>query len=291
MPNNKFSDFWIGACSALALVVVGIAITYSVGSRSFQPAEKVIIKTPEIPAIGSAVLLPIQWGSIGMDLVRDGVIDLASFEALYEVRGGLPADMKALLTRSDTKAIQMNEENADILLNILWALGLGNENRILTQGPMMDARYGGAGGFASTGGWTLARGDAMNHYARHPFIALTSEQQSLVEKMSRSIYRPCCGNATHFPDCNHGMAMLGLLELMTSQGISEQEMYAIAYQVQTLWFPDAYTAIETYFHQENMPLVPEHMLGSAYSSAAGYQKVVQSLSAPPSRPRGGSCGV
>ena len=59
----------------------------------------------------------------------------------------------------------------------------------------------------------------MNHYSMHRFIVLTPEQQALVEKVSKGIYRPCCGNSVYFPDCNHGMAMLGLLELMASQGV------------------------------------------------------------------------
>ena len=119
----------------------------------------------------------------------------------------------------------MTQENSGTILNLLWAFGLANKNEILEKGPMMDKRYGGAENFASTGGWTLSKGDSMNHYSMHSFITLTPQQQSLVEKVSQNIYRPCCGNSTYFPDCNHGMAMLGLLELLASQGISENEMY------------------------------------------------------------------
>ena len=72
-----------------------------------------------------------------------------------------------------------------MFLNLLWALGLGNKNEILDNGPMTDKKYGGAGRFASTGGWTLAQGDAMNHYSMHRFIGLTLEQQALVEKVSK----------------------------------------------------------------------------------------------------------
>jgi hypothetical protein len=45
-------------------------------------------------------------------------------------------------------------------------------------------------------------------------IPLTAEQQALVEEVAAEIYRPCCNNSTLFPDCNHGMAMLGFLELL-----------------------------------------------------------------------------
>ena len=101
---------------------------------------------------------------------------------------------------------------------------------------MMDPRYGGANGFASTGGWTLSDGDSMNHYNMHSFVTLTEEQQALVERVSKNIYRPCCDNSTYFPDCNHGMAMLGLLELMTSTRVTEADMYKTALQVNTFGF-------------------------------------------------------
>src|SRR3989344_7376730 len=105
---------------------------------------------------------------------------------------------------------------------------------------MTNPEYGGAGNFASTGGWTLAKGDAMDHYSAHPFIMLSREHQELVERVSKGIYRPCCNNSTHFPDCNHCMAMLGLLELMASQGVSEEDMWKAALAVNSYWFPDTY---------------------------------------------------
>ena len=37
-------------------------------------------------------------------------------------------------------------------------------------------------------------------------------------KIAKGIYRPCCNNSTYFPDCNHGMAMLGLLVPSLTRG-------------------------------------------------------------------------
>jgi hypothetical protein len=102
---------------------------------------------------------------------------------------------------------------------------------------MSDPRYGGAAVFASTGGWSLARGSAMDHYSRHRLVELEPAQQQLVESTSKNIYRPCCANPAYFPDCNHGLAMLALLELMASEGASEAEMYAVAEEVNGYWFP------------------------------------------------------
>lgn len=119
------------------------------------------------------------------------------------------------------------------MLNMFWAFGLANKNTILETGPMKDNTPN----YASTGGWTLAMGDAMDHYSQHPMLTLTPEQQALVEKTSKNIFRPCCGNSTYFPDCNHGMAMLGILELLASQGKSEQQLMSTAEAVNKIWFP------------------------------------------------------
>ena len=99
----------------------------------------------------------------------------------------------------------------------------------------------------------MAQGNTMNHYSKHEFISLTPEQQQLVEQVSWNIYRPCCGNPTYFPDCNHGMAMLGLLELMASQGVNEEDMYKAALAVNSYWFPETYINLAKYFESQGTP--------------------------------------
>ena len=159
---------------------------------------------------------------------------------------------------------------------------------------MMDLRYGGAENFASTGGWAIAKGNTMDHYSRHEFIKLTLEQQKLVEEVSKNIYRPCCDNPTYFPDCNHGMAMLGLLELLASQGVSESDMYKIALAVNSYWFPDAYLTIAKYLKEKKNidweDANPKEILGRNYSSASGYQQVLKQV-VPPVNNQGQGCGV
>jgi hypothetical protein len=91
--------------------------------------------------------------------------------------------------------------------------------------------------FASTGGWRLATKPITELYASLDLIPLTKEQQKFVEEVAQSVYRPCCNNPTHFPDCNHGMAMLGILELMASQGATVDEMFEAAKYVNAYWFP------------------------------------------------------
>lgn len=239
------------------------------------------------------LLIPVQWGDMGKQLVEKGVIDGKRFETIYNQRGGLTEEERQLLFGANNGNLVMTEQNAGYLLNLLWAFGLANKNPILEQGPMQDPRYGGAENFASTGGWTLAKGTAMDHYSGYELVKLSEEQQRLVEEVSKNIYRPCCGNPTYFPDCNHGMAMLGLLELLASQGATEEQMYKIALQANSYWFPDTYLTIAIYFEKRGVPwknVDPKEVLGSAYSSALGFRNVLQEVS-PPDQRGGGSCGL
>lgn len=238
--------------------------------------------------------LPVAWKDYGKQMVEKGVIDQEKFEALYANRGGLSEEDEKLLAGTDNGKLRMTAENAPILLNLLWAFGLGSKNVILEKGPMTDKNYGGAEKFASTGGWSLSRGKVMDHYSKHAFVTLNAEEQMSVERVSQGIYRPCCNNATYFPDCNHGMAMLGLLELMASQGVSEEEMYRVALQVNAYWFPQTYLTLAKYFEEKGTEWKnadAKLLLGKEYSSASGYKQVLTEIDPVNQTRGGGSCGV
>ena len=133
----------------------------------------------------------------------------------------------------------------------------------------------------------------MTHYSRHNFVVLTPEQQALAERVSKNIYRPCCDNSTYFPDCNHGMAMLGLLELLASQGASEEKIYEVALLVNSYWFPDTYETIAKFFENKGVQwkdVNPKEILGKDFSSASGYSRVLSQIEPVQGR-SGGSCGV
>lgn len=239
------------------------------------------------------VELQVEWGNLGSKLVEVGVIDADKFKVIYEQRGVFTEEYETLLLGQNNSNLKITKENAEYLLNLFWALGLASKNPILDSGEMSDKAYGGAGNFASTGGWTLSKGNAMEHYSKHVFFELTAEQQALVDKVSRGIYRPCCGNSTHFPDCNHGMAMLGLLELMASQGASEQEMWRTALVVNSYWFPDTYLTIATYMMGKGIEwkdVSPQEVLGINYSSASGYARIASQVTLPKQQ-SSGSCGA
>ncbi len=241
------------------------------------------------------ITLPAKWNDLGKQMVAAGVINETQFNALYTSSGGLSQDEKNLLDASSNGDLVITSKNSGIILNLLWALGLSNKNPILGMGgDMENPRYGGAGNFASTGGWTLANGSAMNHYDAHPFVTLTADQRSLVETVAKNIYRPCCGNSTYFPDCNHGMAMLGLLELMASQGATESQMYKAALAVNSYWFPDNYMTLAQYFASKGVDwnaVDPKEVLGANYSSARGYATIVSQISAPSTGRSQGGCAV
>ncbi|HKK02151.1 MAG TPA: hypothetical protein VJ955_08290, partial [Desulfuromonadales bacterium] len=90
-----------------------------------------------------------------------------------------------------------------------------------------------------------------------------------------------CGNSTYFPDCNHGMAMLGLLELMASQGASESQLYHAALSVNSYWFPETYMTLARYFQKAGIGwdrIDAKMVLGVDYSSIEGYRTIVKKLS-------------
>lgn len=309
---NKPEKYW----KATALILFGIVILTQLFSVKIEPKfmtsnpffqklfssqesssesnEKVdVSKLQNVVIPTEGVPLPITWGDLGKRMVADGVIDEQKFKAAFQ--NGLQDNEELMLTGEFNNQVVFNQQNSHFLLNMLWAFGLANKNEILENGEMADEKYGGADKFASTGGWSISSGPAINHYSKHAYVTLTSEQQALVDRVSQGIFRPCCGNSTHFPDCNHGMAMLGLLQLMAANGVGEKEMYDVALKVNTLWFPQTYIDLATYFKEQGQEwneVDPKVALSADYSSARGYQATRQKIvSLPKPQQGGGGCGV
>jgi hypothetical protein len=280
---------YAGPLSLIALAaVVAIVITHPALPSSVPSLTE--LEKAVLPLEG--IELPIVWGTLGKQMTEAGVIDKAKFVSLYEGRGGLTEEERVLLEGNVTGTIVMTPENSGYLLNLLWALGLANKNPIL-EAEMMDSKYGGAGHFASTGGWTLAKGDAMQYYNKLSLIPLTKAQEDLVDRVSKNIYRPCCGNSVHFPDCNHGMAMLALLELMAAQGVTEEKMYEAALQANAYWFPGVYLTIAQYEAERGVSwsdVSPKEVL-SEYSSAAGFAEIASKVKKMPQKASGAGCGA
>jgi len=223
------------------------------------------------------VTLDVTWGDIPQQLVQAGVIDLEKFGAAAQQAGSpLTADQLQVLAEGSDEPLTIDASNAYFTLDVLWALGLANNNAILTQGPMAQRGWDQAGGYASTGGWTIGKGPGPQYLATLGLISLTSEQQAVLNEVAFNSYRPCCGNMTAFPDCNHGMAALALAELMASQGASAEEIFQALKEISPFWFPNQYYQLALYFERQDQEwdeVEPRLVMGRDYSSAGGWQQV------------------
>lgn len=245
--------------------------------------------------------LNIPYGDLGPKMTSLGVIDADKFTGVFtKSNEPLSKEQENILFNNSTKSIKITQENARFLLNFFWALGLANKTKILTDGEMVT--YGGQnelGSFASTGGWTLAKEDAMNYYGKTRLVPLTPKQEELVNNVASKIYRPCCNNSTAFPDCNHGMALLGVLELLASNNTAENELYNAAKYFNAFWFPGSYFDLALYFKNKDNKdfdeIDPKIILSKEFSSATGWKNakswlVNQGIVQEP--PKSGSgCGV
>lgn len=293
---------------ALLISVVVIA-SFAAGSfiPTFVNRYKEKVKKEKLnPDILSQKVIPKEGVNLGVSLkdsvlkmIELGAIDKQKFDELYKGReGGLPKEIASLFTGTFNQPIIINADNANIFLNILWPLGLSNKTEIMKESPMGKEYAKDIENFASTGGWTLGKVSGGKLFNRLPLITLTSEQEQVVKEISENIYRPCCGNSTYFPDCNHGAAMLGFIELAVSQGMTKDEIYKKALVLNSYWFPQTYVELATYFQsQKNTPwekVNPKEVLGNEYSSSQGYLAVNKKLQAEDLIPKvggGGSCGV
>ena len=142
---------------------------------------------------------------------------------------------------------------------------------------MISGGTGDLGNFASTGGWTLGKKKATELYSKSDLIGLNSGQQKILEEFAYNSYRPCCSNPTAFPDCNHGMAALGLGELMASQGASKDEIFEAFKYFNSFWFPQTYFDVANYFKAkdgQDWSQVPGSVAaGKDYSTPQGWQRV------------------
>ncbi len=271
---------------------------FSINSSQGTQGEIAALVRQINPSEGFA--LPVAYGDIGPQLMAAGAIDYERFAQVYEQsRQPLTAAQQTILREGSDAQIVINRENAYFLLNFFWALGLTNQNAILTEGAMMQYGEDQVGRFASTGGCTLGAEPAIELYASSQIIKLTHEQQSRLEEVASSVYRPCCNNPTSFPDCNHGMAMLGLLELMASQDATVDQMFEAAKYANAFWFPQQTLELATFFKSAQgldfNQVEPRQIVGPNFSSGSGFKAVHQILAdnglLEQTPGRGSSCGV
>jgi len=258
--------------------------------------------TPELTAdLLSSIVVPqegytvnLNWGDTGKLLVESGAIDLDKYKENYT--GEEYQELLSYLTDTKNEGITITKDNAYFWVNTLWALGLTQKSDVLEKGIMGTEYKEDIGNFASTGGWTLGAKDAVQLYSSSEIITLTADQQAQVDKISQGIYRPCCGNPTSFPDCNHGMAILGLIELMVSQGYTENEIYTASLAFNSYWFSQTYIDLAYYFQTKEgiswKDVDAKRALSAEFSSAQGYMALKEKIGTiPGAQTSGASCGA
>lgn len=301
--GRKKARGWPSA-SVLAWWGVGVAVLalFFIFDVQIKPRSIFLSRTekPVVEDLAAAVApeegytVDVNWGDTGVRLVEAGGIDLDKYRENYGDEKY--QELLAYLTEPQNKGITITRDNAYFWVNTLWALGLTQKSDVLEKGVMGVEYKDRLGNFASTGGWTLGVKDAVSLYSSSEIVSLTDAQQALVTKVSQGVYRPCCGNPTSFPDCNHGMAILGLLELMAGQGLSEEEMYQAALAFNSYWFTQTYVDLAYYFKTEKgtewSDVDAKEVLAAQYSSAAGYQSIKEQIgNVPGVSSSGGACGA
>jgi hypothetical protein len=303
----------------LALFAFGLLTGYlirgpqPVSGSAYQPQSEAVAAAPHpagdgveplrlIDSVNPAggYILPATFGDVGPQMLAAGAIDLQQFSRVYDQAGKpLTAAQQAILTLGSDEAVHIDHENAYFLLNFFWALGLVNDNPVLTEGPLVEYSEGRIERFAATGGWTVGQKPPAELIASAAILHLNHEQQARMEEVAYNAYRPCCNNHTAFADCNHGMALLGLLQLMAAQDATVEEMFEAAKYVNAFWFPEQTLQMASFF-QLNLGLAfaevdPRVLVSPQISSATGYRNVQQWLAQNgglQQTPGGGSgCGV
>lgn len=232
--------------------------------------------------------LSLALGALGPKLVAAGVIDTSRFIAACAQAGEpLNSERMQILTRGDTARVAFDSSSAHFLLNLFWAVGLANANPVLTHGAMVRNGMPRIALYASTGGWNLAAKRVMELYARLPLISLSKLQQERLEEVASGVFRPCCDNPTSFPDCNHGMAMLGLLTLLAAEGRDVDALFVAASTANRFWFPQQSAQLAIYLRRaQASPRVDARVaVGRQFFSGSGFRKVAawargQGLAAP-----------
>lgn len=254
------------------------------------------IKTLEEQVVPKAgFTLPVRWGDLGPKVIKAGAIDFEKFKNVFESSDAPLSDkQRQILKEGSDDYITIGHDNSRFVVNFFWALGLAQKSKILDEGSMRSGQTETAN-FASTGGWDIGSKGTMDFYSKHQIVSLTSAQEDLVKRVTENVYRPCCGNSTAFPDCNHGMAALGFAEVMASQGFSEEEIFDALLKLNSFWFPDTYVKIAAYFERDGVSwdkVKPKDILSLEYSSASGAQEIARKVSDIPAfKSQGGSCGA
>lgn len=238
-------------------------------SRSFDETIEEVVPT-------AGIRVPLSFGYSIRRLVLAGVIDPAKLRALSRGRPG--TWLSDLFAARSPRTILFSAETAPYLLDLLWPLGLANKAAFNTDSPINTLRLP---SYASTGGWSLGgESDGYVYFNSVEALPLSKRQETTALQVAKTTFRPCCDNSTYFQDCNHGSALLGLIELAAFHGLSAEEIYRIALVANSYWFPEQYIQAAVYFstfeNQSWQDIRPDLVLGRRFSSASGWESNINS---------------
>lgn len=292
IKNNKI----IRVC--LGVMLVSASFLFGVGfqrvselknpGKGTSKAEVVADKSKVLP--DSGFTLPISWGDLGPRLISLGVIDKDKFVNTVN----LSSDEEKILEEGGDIPITINEDNSQFVVDLLWAIGLAQKSDAYVKGPMGTDYKKDIANFSSTGGWILAKGKAVNYLGKYELFDLSQDQQNKVAEIAKNVFRPCCGNSTWFPDCNHGMAALAAIEMMVAKNLNDDEIYKNVLKLNSFWFPSTYMDIATYFERKGTKwdrIDAKLVLGSEYSSGQGAANIAKEIGPIEGASGGGSCGA
>ncbi len=212
------------------------------------------------------------WKDSINKMVEDGVLDPAKLENILKNSYGqeMKPEWKRLLEEpySDEK-LRIDAENSVFMMYILWTLAKHNDIQVIH-----NSRFASSFKNYDIGVGRAGYGDAK-------LLELKPEQLQVAANVAQNSYRPCCGQSAANPDCSHGYAALGLMELMASQGYSEGEIFDAFVKFNSFWFPSTYIQNAVYFEATQglswEDVDKKLVAGAGYSSLSGSYNVKKEL--------------
>ncbi len=265
----------------------GNSITNALGSNTINYTK---IQQEVLPKTGDT--LRFKWGDSVRRLVQSGAISLSNISIiLNNSHQPLTLAEREILNGTYNGYIQINSTNTQFTVLVLWALGINNNNTIINNGPIMKASASysnqmnsnttpyivASKSFASTGGYGPI---GKLQLGQLNIVSLTPSEQIFANFTAYNSYRPCCNNPTAFPDCNHGAAALGLIELLASQGANQTEIFSAVRDFNSFQFPQQYIEAAAYLESQGKSYnqtSPQELVGLNFSSITGFLKVNQYL--------------
>lgn len=223
--------------------------------------------------------LPVKWDTVPEMLVKSGALNVSLIKnALQQDGQPLTRYEQGVLNGTETGNVILNYTDMPFVLYLLWGIGINNNNTIINEGPM--THFGGnVNNLASTAGYAPLGRLSLGQI---DLIRMTPAEQNISNYVAENTYRPCCNNPTMFPDCNHGAAALGLIELMAAQGFNQSTIFTGVEEFDVMAFPNQYVTIAEYLGMKGSSwseMPARTILSSNFSSAAGFSQVQAYVSA------------